>query len=58
MSTGGGGIRSETDFNISFDGMKSFKFIKKIRMTAKSKIYGIINVEVYKNVKNVKTKQW
>ena len=47
-----------SNFDVSIDGVKSFKFIKKIRMTAKKKIDGLVNVEVYKNGKVIKEKQW
>ena len=58
VSTGGGVLLGAKDFDVNVDGVKSFKFIKKILMTAKSKVDGLIYVEIYKDGKVIKEKQW
>lgn len=58
VSTGGGVILGATEFDVNIDGITPFKFMKKIDMTAKNKVDGLVNVEIYKNGKVVKEKQW
>ncbi len=58
VATGGGIVLGAKDFDVNINGVKSFKFIKKIHMTAKNKVDGLVNVKIYKNGKVIKEKHW